>query len=262
MVQNKEIPQTGATEIITDANGDGTVAVTFKNPMANATYYADAGIQEADITGNLTIGSKTINGMTLVLDGSAVLSTELIDASSVNVTINDRTKEVIDASGNTVTFADADPDTIVRTTGDWTKTFAVGDILTVAGSTSNDGTYLISAVVALTITLTLTVDVLAAETNTTTTITFTPTTPTIASDIVRASGDWRTLFAVGEAITVSDDGASTNAGTYTITVLTATIMTLTLSTDVVTQEANVTDTFTFVSDNGVDVTWIARQNEW
>jgi hypothetical protein len=74
MVQRKEIPQTGTVDITTDGNGDGTGAVVFKNPMGNTTYYADAGIQEADITGNVTIGSKTVNGMTVVLDGSAVLS--------------------------------------------------------------------------------------------------------------------------------------------------------------------------------------------
>jgi len=104
MVQRREIPQTGTAEVITDGNGDGSVAVTFPNPMQTTNYYADAGIQEPDISGNVTIGSKTKTGMTLVLDGSAELATEVIDASSVNLTFNDRTKEVIDATGNTITL--------------------------------------------------------------------------------------------------------------------------------------------------------------
>ena len=72
MVRKKMLPQTGTADITTDGNGDGTVAISFKNPMNTLDYYADAGIQEADITGNITIGTKTINGCTIVLDGSAV----------------------------------------------------------------------------------------------------------------------------------------------------------------------------------------------
>lgn len=74
MVVKRRLPQTGTADITTDGNGDGTVAVLLKNPMSNITYYADAGIQEADISGNVTIGSKTTSGFTIVLDGSAVLT--------------------------------------------------------------------------------------------------------------------------------------------------------------------------------------------
>ena len=62
----------GSTE--PTADGDGTAVISLKNPMSNTTYFADAGIQEADITGNVTIGTKTTSGFTIVLDGSAVTS--------------------------------------------------------------------------------------------------------------------------------------------------------------------------------------------
>ena len=72
MVVKRRLPQTGTKDISTDGNGDGTIAVLLGNPMSDTTYFADAGIQEADISGNVTIGSKTTSGFTIVLDGSAV----------------------------------------------------------------------------------------------------------------------------------------------------------------------------------------------
>lgn len=72
MVTKRVVPQTNTADITTDGNGDGTVAITLRNSMNTLNYYADASIQEADITGNITIGSKTLNGFTIVLDGSAV----------------------------------------------------------------------------------------------------------------------------------------------------------------------------------------------
>lgn len=72
------------------------------------------------------------------------------------------TTETIDTSSVNVTFAEANPDTIVRASGDWTTNFSVGDRINIEGSTSNDGTYIIDTVVALTITLS-NYDDLAAE---------------------------------------------------------------------------------------------------
>ncbi len=72
MVSKRIVPQSDTADITTDGNGDGTVTVTLKNPMNTTDYYAGANIQEADITGNLTIGTKTVNDFIVVLDGSAV----------------------------------------------------------------------------------------------------------------------------------------------------------------------------------------------
>lgn len=82
-------------------------------------------------------------------------------------------QERIDADSNTITFADANPDTVVRANGSWLTNFAVNDIVTITGSSLNDGTYTITELSALTMTLTLTDDELAAEVNSTTKITFT-----------------------------------------------------------------------------------------
>ena len=81
----------------------------------------------------------------------------------------------IDTTTNTITFADADPDTITRANGSWiTDGIVVGASVIVSGSTSNDGTYTATIVTATVITLTLTADVLAAESMTTGTLLMSP----------------------------------------------------------------------------------------
>ncbi len=66
-------------------------------------------------------------------------------------------------SGINFTFADADPDTIVRASGSWIDDgFRAFDPIEVADSASNDGTYTTEIVTALTITL-VSGDALAAE---------------------------------------------------------------------------------------------------
>lgn len=74
----------------------------------------------------------------------------------------------IDTTGNTITFADADPDTITRANGSWiTDGIEVGNAVVISGSSSNDGSYTATIVTALVITLTVTADSLAAESMTT-----------------------------------------------------------------------------------------------
>ncbi|KKM68398.1 hypothetical protein LCGC14_1461300 [marine sediment metagenome] len=66
-------------------------------------------------------------------------------------------------SGINFTFADADPDTIVRASGSWIDDgFRSFDVIEVADSVSNDGTYTVETVSALTLTL-IASDTLAAE---------------------------------------------------------------------------------------------------
>lgn len=71
--------------------------------------------------------------------------------------------QVTAAGGRTLTFADANPDTITASSGDFTSDgFEQGQKLTVAGTSSNNGTYTIASVTATVITLIAT-DTLAAE---------------------------------------------------------------------------------------------------
>lgn len=253
--------ESGLSEIITDANGDGSLAVVFENPMDSVFYTVNVTPQEEDITANPYVKTKTAKGFTIGVDNSDVVSTEVIDASSVALTFNDNTQETIVTSGETVTFAEvgATGDTITRATGGFSRYLTDGDEITIAGSTSNDGTYTIATVTDTVITMGT--DDLAAEVATTVSITITPTVPLKADTVVRASGSWVTIFTAGEVITVSDDGSDINAGSYTITLISTVTMTLTLTTDSVVQEANTTDTFTVVSDNGAELGWIAQQNK-
>jgi hypothetical protein len=67
------------------------------------------------------------------------------------------------STGN-LTFADDDPDTITRASGDWTaEGLAVGDIVTVSGSTSNDGSYTVAEVTSTTVLTLVATDSLSAE---------------------------------------------------------------------------------------------------
>lgn len=70
----------------------------------------------------------------------------------------------VDTGGETLTFADANPDTITRSAGSWiTDGFARGDRILIAGTASNNGTFDVDTVSATVLTLQL-VEVLAAET--------------------------------------------------------------------------------------------------
>ena len=73
--------------------------------------------------------------------------------------------EIIDGSGNTITFAENTPsaDTITRASGDWRDSFRVGDNITIVDSSSNDGTYEITALTATILTVHVSDDDLAAE---------------------------------------------------------------------------------------------------
>lgn len=71
--------------------------------------------------------------------------------------------QVTASGGRTLTFADANPDTITASSGDFTSEgYVAGQQLTVANSTSNDGTYTIASVTSTVITL-ISTDTLVAE---------------------------------------------------------------------------------------------------
>ena len=155
MVLRRHLPESDIEQLITDASGHGSVVVTFDNPLPHTDYVVMLTPQQADGTGIYEVITKLKTGFTIAVTGSEHISTEIINAT-----------------GNTITFADADPDTITRASGDWTTLFAVGDVITITNSTSNDGSYTIASLTSTVITL-VTADTLAAETNTTVTnITF------------------------------------------------------------------------------------------
>lgn len=75
----------------------------------------------------------------------------------------------INTTGNTITFVEGggSKDSITRANGSWvTDGLEAGDIITIGGSDSNDGTYTLFSVVTLTLTLIATDD-LTPETQTT-----------------------------------------------------------------------------------------------
>ena len=252
--------ESGTANVVTDANGDGSLAVSFENPMDYDDFAVALAANESDITAIPFVTSKTVNGFTVNVDAAAIISTEVINTSSPNVTFNDNTKEVLDCSGETVTFAEVGStgDTITRATGGFSRYLTDGDEITIAGSTSNDGTYTIATVTNTVITMGT--DDLVDETNTTTTVTFTPTVVLKASNIVRGSGDWETLFGVGDVITIT--GSDDNDGSYTITAVATVTMTFTLATDVMVQDTQTSGSVTFVTSDGIDIGWIAKQNKF
>lgn len=73
MPSNKADVQAGQADITTDGNGDGTVAITLKNPI-DGEYAILMSIREADNTGILDASSITAAGFTIGVDNSAVLN--------------------------------------------------------------------------------------------------------------------------------------------------------------------------------------------
>lgn len=71
MTLKVQVPQCGTADVTTDGNGDGTQAVTLKDPL-DGTYAVLLTIQEADITGNAVATSIVSTGFTITVDGSAV----------------------------------------------------------------------------------------------------------------------------------------------------------------------------------------------
>ena len=71
--------------------------------------------------------------------------------------------QVVAAGGRTLTFADANPDTVTASSGSFiTDGYVVGQQLTVAGTSSNNGTYTLATVAATVLTV-LSTDTFAAE---------------------------------------------------------------------------------------------------
>jgi len=126
-----------------------------------------------------------------------------------------------------ITFETA-TDTITRSAGSFIADgFAVGDIITIAGSTSNNGT-LTAAITAVTATVLTTADNLTDEgpaSGVTITgeasLTFSDATDTIT----RSSGSWLDDgFRVADSVTVASSVA--NDGTFTVSAVTATVLTV------------------------------------
>lgn len=63
--------------ITTDANGDGTTSLTFRQKMKKIPAIVVPSIQEADITGTLVVTSRTQKYVILQVDGSSVTSSTL-----------------------------------------------------------------------------------------------------------------------------------------------------------------------------------------
>ncbi len=63
--------------ITTDANGDGTVSLTFRQKMKKVPAIVVPGIVESDITGTISVISKDQAGVILQVDGSSVTSSGL-----------------------------------------------------------------------------------------------------------------------------------------------------------------------------------------
>jgi len=65
--------QSGSVDITTNASGDGTATVTFKNVFSNVPAIILTA-READTTGTLCVTSPSTTGFTAQVDGSSVVS--------------------------------------------------------------------------------------------------------------------------------------------------------------------------------------------
>ena len=68
--------RSGTADVTVDGNGDGTLAIVFKNAMKNSPAVVLTA-QEADTTGTLAVSGKSVSGFTARIDGSSVTSDTL-----------------------------------------------------------------------------------------------------------------------------------------------------------------------------------------
>ncbi len=142
-------------------------------------------------------------------------------------------------AGGTIGF---DGSTITRSAGDWrTDGFAVGQQITISKATdaANNGVFLVTAVSQLVLTVSGTFTTRAATTATIagaalpdTTAVYVPNGGTLTfgalGSVTRSSGDWRAEgFAVGETLTIAGAVDAANNGSFTISAVSATILTIT-----------------------------------
>lgn len=132
----------------------------------------------------------------------------------------------------TLTFADADPDTITRSAGSWiTDGFAAGDTVTIVDSTDNDDSYVIESLTATVLTLAsgeaLTAEVATAGITATATPTLTFLEVSTTGDtLTRSRGSWLDDgFRVGDKPVVTGTASNNVTAAVGITTLTATVMT-------------------------------------
>jgi hypothetical protein len=130
--------------------------------------------------------------------------------------------------------------TITRATGSWlTDGFAVGDVVTVAGSVANNGKVVLPITALSATVLTVATETWTVETDATGVVvtgseglTFASTTITRAGDTsTGVAGSWLLDgFAVGDTVAITGATNSGNNVTAVITTLTATVMTCSAST--------------------------------
>jgi hypothetical protein len=217
---------------------DGHIPLTFANAGSADTITRTSGSWLADgfVAGQevIVVGTALNNGAFRIASLSATVMTLTSSASLTNETssraditsVNSLDGGVQEGATqqNATTVAVTFAGSTVTRAGVWSAGFAVGDELVVFGSTSNDGSYRITAVAGGVIT------VAESFTNETTsdatisnldavTLTFS------AGQIARSSGNWVTDgFAVGQQLSV--EGSLNNDGGYVITALTATTLTV------------------------------------
>jgi len=139
-------------------------------------------------------------------------------------------------AGTSLTFAEvgASADTVTRATGSWIADgFAVGDTIVITGCTAGSGhnnqTAVIAALTATVLTIGASPEDFDAETTVNATIVgrATLTFANTGETITRNRGSWLADgFRVGDEVTISGTDSNTNDGTFTITTLTALVMTL------------------------------------
>lgn len=129
-----------------------------------------------------------------------------------------------------LTFAEvgATGDTITRSAGSWiTDGFQVGDVITVAGSASNNVTGPIASLTATVITLGTT-DLVDEGPVSSVTVTASPglTFANSGDTVTRNRGSWLTDgFRAGDSVTVAGSSGGTNDGTFVVDTVTALVLT-------------------------------------
>jgi len=151
-----------STSIVAPSTGDTKNTATLTATVRSKTGQVVGGAVVAFSIVNATGGGETVSPVVVVTNSSGIAQTTFTSGSlstgAEGVTVNARVLgngETV--SNTTISFANSDPDTIIRVDGGSfiTDGFEAGEQIRVSGSTSNDGFYTLAAsgVTANTLTL-------------------------------------------------------------------------------------------------------------
>lgn len=244
---------TDSNETITgDWTFSGTISINGSLTVSSAANFTNETTFDSDVIFNSNVAfngpvaeisatNSFVKDQQITLNDQEILNGVSGGAGSAGIAIDRGFASSAVATTGDLTFAEADPDTIKRTTGDWSSDGVIaGSFVSIQGSASNDGVYEVQSVSTAdstndTIVLAVTEDLTPEGPVAVSTVTVLNSKNTVASLIFDETDDtWKLgLLGAEAAVATSASPASTlQVGDTSVTITdTGTDGTITFNTD-------------------------------